>query len=107
MKRLLIAGALAFAAVGQALAADLPEPMPPPPRATAAYTPIVVPVYNWGGIYFGINGGFGFGNSQWTNAAVFVPASTGNFTLSSGVVGGTIGANFQTDAFVFGIEGDF
>jgi len=107
MKRLLIAGALAFAALGQALAADFPEPAPPPPRAPAAYVPTVVPVYNWGGIYLGLNGGFGFGNSQWTNAAVFVPTSTGNFTLSSGVLGGTIGANFQTDAFVFGVEGDF
>jgi len=107
MKRLLIAGALAFAAVGQALAADLPESAPPP-QAPAAYVPTVVPVYNWGGIYFGINGGYGFGNSQWSDPANFSGlASTGTFSLSGGVVGGTLGANFQTDAFVFGIEGDF
>jgi len=107
MKRLLIAGALAFAAVGQALAADLPEPAPPPPRAPAAYIPTVMPVYNWGGVYFGINGGYGFGNSQWSDPNNIFSASTGTFSLSGGVVGGTLGANFQTDAFVFGIEGDF
>ena len=38
MKRMLIAGALALAA-GHALAADLPPPITPPPRAPAAYVP--------------------------------------------------------------------
>ena len=66
MKRMLIAGALAFVAGGQALAADLPPPMAPPPRAPATYVPAPVPFYNWGGIYFGLNGGYGFGYSNWT-----------------------------------------
>jgi outer membrane immunogenic protein len=104
MKRLLIAGALAFAAAGQALAADLPQPAPPPPQAPAAYIPTVAPVYNWGGIYFGGNGGYGFGNSQWTNTVL---GSTNTFGVTGFLVGGTVGANFQTDALVFGIEGDF
>ena len=104
MKRLLIAGALAFAAAGQALAADLPQPAPPPPQAPAAYIPTVAPVYNWGGIYFGANGGYGFGNSKQTSAA---GTTTGTFGVTGFMTGGTIGANFQTDAFVFGIEGDF
>ena len=65
MTRLLIAGALAFAAVGQAFAADLPQPMPPPPpQAPATYVPTVAPVYNWGGIYYGVNGGYGIGSSE-------------------------------------------
>jgi outer membrane immunogenic protein len=104
MKRLLIAGALAFAAAGQALAADLPQPAPPPPQAPAAYIPTVAPVYNWGGIYFGGNGGYGFGTSKWTTAA---GGATNDFSVTGFLVGGTVGANFQTDAFVFGIEGDF
>ena len=67
MKRLLMAGALAFAvAAGQALAADLPQPAPPP-QAPVAYVPTVAPVYNWGGIYFGANGGYGFGSSEWSD----------------------------------------
>ncbi|MFZ0610138.1 MAG: outer membrane protein [Xanthobacteraceae bacterium] len=104
MKRWLIAGALAFAASGQALAADLPQAGPPPPQAPVAYIPTVAPVYNWGGIYFGVNGGYGFGSSQQSDAA---GTSTGTFNTSGFLVGGTIGANFQTDAFVFGVEGDF
>ena len=48
MKRILIASAVAFAAGGQAFAADLPPPMAPPPRAPAMYVP-VVPLYNWTG----------------------------------------------------------
>jgi outer membrane immunogenic protein len=107
MKRLLIAGALAFAAVGQALAADLPEPAPPPPRAPAMYVPTTVPVYNWGGIYYGINAGYGFGTTDWTDAANPSLSSTGSFNMSGFVVGPTIGFNYQVDAFVLGAEGDY
>jgi outer membrane immunogenic protein len=107
MTRLLIAAALAFAAAAPAFAADLPEPAPPPPRAPAAYMPVVAPVYNWGGIYYGINGGYGFGKSEWTNAANPVASSTGTFNISGYAAGATLGANIQADAFVFGIEGDF
>ena len=62
MKRILIAGAFALAVGGPALAADLPQPMPPP-RAPATYVPTTVPYYNWGGIYIGVNAGYGFGLS--------------------------------------------
>jgi outer membrane immunogenic protein len=106
MKRLMLAGALAFAAAGQALAADLPQA--PAPQAPVAYVPTVAPVYNWGGIYWGINGGYGFGNSEWTDPAnPSTLSSTGTFNVSGFLAGGTLGANFQTDAWVFGIDGDF
>ena len=60
MKRILIASAVAFAAGGQALAADLPPPpMAPPPRAPAMYVP-VAPVYIWSGFYIGGNLGAGW-----------------------------------------------
>jgi outer membrane immunogenic protein len=106
MKRFLILAALLaiVAGGGPALAADLPQPGPPPPQAPVAYIPTVAPVYNWGGIYFGVNGGYGLGKSSWNIPGV---GTTADFNTSGGLVGGTIGANFQTDAFVFGIEGDF
>jgi len=67
MKQMLFAGAMMLAATGSTLAADLPPSMPPPPpRAPAAYIPVAPPMYNWGGIYIGLNGGYGFGKSTWT-----------------------------------------
>jgi outer membrane immunogenic protein len=105
MKRMLFAGAVLLAATGSTLAADLPPSMPPPPpRAPAAYVPVAPPMYNWGGIYIGLNGGYGFGSSDWSSAAT--ASSTGNFNVQGAVAGGTFGANFQTGQFVFGIEGD-
>ena len=60
MKRLFITALLSIAAAGSAAAADLPQPAPV--QAPAVYVPTVAPVYNWGGIYVGINGGWGWGN---------------------------------------------
>jgi hypothetical protein len=50
MKRLAFAVTAMSIAGGSALAADLPPPMAPPPRAPAMYVP-VAPVYNWTGFY--------------------------------------------------------
>ncbi len=102
MKRILVTVILSVVTGGVAVAADLPAP--PPPRAPAAYVPTVVPVYNWGGVYFGVNGGWGFGQSDWTTPA---GASTGNFNISGGLVGATLGAQWQSDIWVGGVEGDF
>jgi outer membrane immunogenic protein len=119
MKRILIAGALALAAGGQALAADLPQPGPPP-RGPATYVPVPVPVFTWTGIYIGVNGGYAFGDSNWTSPAgtAFVGpptfgapcttnCSTGNFSTDGFLVGGTIGGNYQWGQFVLGVEGDW
>src|ERR1700722_8747732 len=112
MRRILIAATLGFVGLvpgvfGQAFAADLPEPGALPPRAPATYVPTVAPIYNWSGIYFGVNGGYGFGNSTWTDPNNLSGlGSTGNFSLSGYAVGGTVGANYQVDAFVIGAEGD-
>ena len=67
MKRILIASALALAAGGQALAADLPPP-PPAPRAPATYVP-VAPYYNWTGFYIGGNLGVGFTSGSLSDTA--------------------------------------
>jgi outer membrane immunogenic protein len=86
---------------GAALAADLP---PAPPRAPAAYAPPVLPVYNWTGFYIGGNLG-----GAWTHANV--SDSQGNSWSNSqqGVFagGGQVGANYQINWFVAGIEADF
>ncbi len=99
MKRLIITALVSIAAAGHAMAADLPQPAPPPPQAPAVY---VAPVYNWAGVYIGLNGGWGFGKSQWT-----VGTLTSSPSNNGGVIGGTLGVNFQSGAFVFGAEGDF
>jgi outer membrane immunogenic protein len=101
MKRVLIAAVAALGAVAQAAAADLPQPALPPAQAPVAYIP-VAPVYNWGGVYYGINGGYGIGKSEWSSTG----GSTGNFKTDGFAVGATIGANYQVDALVFGIEAD-
>ena len=46
-----------------------------PTKAPAYFAP-----YNWSGFYIGINGGGGWGNSDWTNAL----GSTGSFDISGG-----------------------
>lgn len=33
------------------------------PPAAPAFVP-VIPIYNWAGVYVGVNGGFGFGQSD-------------------------------------------
>jgi outer membrane immunogenic protein len=102
MKRISIAVMVLIVAAGRGLAADLPEPPPPPPEPPVAYIPTAVPVYNWGGVYFGLNGGYGLGSSDWTGGAL----PSGNFNTSGFIVGGTAGVNLQFEQFVFGLEAD-
>jgi outer membrane immunogenic protein len=94
MKRFVIAcvGLLAFAA-GTAVAADLPPRYPAPYRV-----PVYSPVFNWTGFYLGINGGGGWGRSQWDGID--------KFDVSGGLIGGTIGYNWQWGQAVVGVEGD-
>ena len=72
-----------------------------------------MPVYNRSGVYLGINGGYGFGSSKWTdpqNPSSLTSGgstSSGSFNTNGGLVGGTLGVNFQTGGFVFGVEGDW
>jgi outer membrane immunogenic protein len=90
MKRILIASAVALAAGGQALAADLPPP-PPMPRAPATYIP-VAPPYNWTGFYIGGNLGAGFtsGSFSDTLGATFTNSSNTTF-----LGGGQVGVNYE------------
>jgi outer membrane immunogenic protein len=107
MNRILVTAFFSIAAASSALAADLPQPAPPP-QAPAVYIPTVAPVYNWGGIYVGINGGWGFGKANWdAGVAGAFTGLAGSTNDNGGVVGGTVGFNLQWDAFVVGLEGDW
>jgi outer membrane immunogenic protein len=102
MKRILIVGALAFATVAPALAADLPPPMAPPPRAPAAYIP-APPPFSWTGFYVGINAGGALGSSSWTGAAA---GPVSSFSMDGAMAGVQLGGNYQFGQFVLGAEGD-
>jgi outer membrane immunogenic protein len=103
MHRIATAILISIFAASSALAADLELPKSPP-SAPSGYFPAVSPV-NWSGIYVGVNGGYAFGNSNWSNAGV----STGNFNTQGALVGGTLGINYTTglSGFLVGLEGDF
>jgi outer membrane immunogenic protein len=87
-------GAFAFSAA--ALAADMPVKAPPP---------VVVAVYNWTGLYIGIQGGYAWGDTR-HEQQVFA-ADTGDFRIKGGLVGGTVGYNYQVNSIVLGIEADY
>jgi len=103
MRRLLIVAIALMIAASRASAADLPVPAAPP-----AYYPVAT-VYDWGGGYIGINGGYAFGQSEWGSDPLNPSdlSSTGNFNVNGGLIGGTIGVSGQWGAWVFGVEGDF
>jgi outer membrane immunogenic protein len=94
MKRLCLALIGVLALTGTAAAADLARPAPAPYyKAPPAYAP-----YNWTGFYVGINGGGAFGGSNWD--------LNGSRNISGGLVGGTVGYNYQFSQVVLGAEGD-
>ena len=88
MKKFLLASVgLVVFGIASASAADLPRQRAMPAKAPA----YVVSMYNWNGPYIGLSGGYAFGG---TNDA------------DGGLVGGTLGYNYQTGPWVFGLEGD-
>ena len=94
MRRVLLSTiSLVALSAGGALAADIPRPGP------VYRAPVAVQMYNWTGGYIGINGGYGFGNSDILG---FEADPRG------GLVGLTLGYNWQAfgSPWVFGLEGD-
>ncbi len=97
MKKFLLASAGVIAlGVASASAADIPRRQVMPVREPV----IVAQAYNWTGPYAGLYGGYGWGSSSYS-----APLSTGSFNLSGGVVGGTLGYNYQVGQLVYGVEG--
>src|SRR5689334_24093436 len=94
MKRVVFALVALAATTASAAAADLARRGP----YYQAPAPVYAPIFNWTGFYIGVNGGGGFGSSNWD--------STGSRDVSGGVIGGTAGYNFQFGQVVAGIEGD-
>ena len=117
MRRLaLFASAGAVALGGAAFAADLPPQAPPPPAPPS--------LYNWTGVYAGINAG-----GHWRNSTLQFPTTdssgldvgggygvsqafgviptTGASKVSGVIGGGQFGYNYQLNNFVLGVEVDF
>jgi outer membrane immunogenic protein len=98
MKKILTSIVLVISA-GTASAADMPQAAP---YQKAAY---VSPAYNWTGFYIGAMGGYGWSDQvRATVGGLTVSASSND--LKGGFGGGTLGYNWQTGQFVFGIETD-
>jgi outer membrane immunogenic protein len=75
-------------------AADLAVKAPPP-----------VAIYDWTGFYIGVSAGGSLGNSDHIDAATGLSDAAG-YNIKGGMVGGTLGYNWQVSSFVFGLEGD-
>jgi outer membrane immunogenic protein len=89
---------LALSAIA-AQAADMPRTNPAP-----SYKAPVEAPFSWTGFYFGLNGGYAWGRSSWSDP-LFTPGS-GSFNTSGGLLGGQLGYNWQTGSVVLGIETD-
>src|SRR5271166_4619398 len=102
MKTILLASAAALGLLGgSASAADIA----PPPAPTVYVPPApIVPLYSWTGCYVGANVGGLWDKNNWNDSIL---GGYGSNT-ASGVVGGLQGGcNYQADAWVFGIQGDY
>jgi outer membrane immunogenic protein len=98
MNRFIVATTCVAIGSASALAADLPM---------QAYksAPVAAPVYNWTGLYVGVNGGYAMGKQN--PLGLFSnDFEAFNYTLSGGLVGGTVGAQIQSGHVVMGLEGD-
>ena len=97
IKKITAAVIVAFvASAGSSFAADMP--------LKALKAPPLPPVFSWTGFYLGVNGGGAWGRSNHT--ATPINTTTNPFNISGGMVGGTIGYNWQQGPFVFGLEAD-
>ncbi len=76
-----------IALTGSGQAADILPTKSPPSMA-----PAIVPAFCWTGFYVGVNGASGWAGASWSSACPF--------SLSGGLVGGTIGYNYQIGSAV-------
>jgi outer membrane immunogenic protein len=97
MTKMIRTGFAVAALIGASIAAEAAD-LPQPSYKAPAYS---APSYvNWGGFYVGLNGGYGFGKSNWDVPGVS-PSPKG------ALFGATLGYNLQTGTWVWGAEGDF
>jgi outer membrane immunogenic protein len=98
MRKLAFAtGCVLMTAIGlsAALAADIG------PRARQAPREPTYVAYNWTGAYIGLNSGGAWGSSSYA-----APFASNSINTSGGLIGGTLGYNWQAGRAVFGLEGD-
>lgn len=104
MKNLLLAGLAAGAWSSCALAADLGPYNPP--RGEPVYEPIRERgAWNWQGLYFGLNAGYGWGNDNSANYSG-LGGDSGSLSPSGWFGGGQLGYNAQFNWLVLGLEAD-
>jgi outer membrane immunogenic protein len=96
MIRLLFAATMLALGFTSAMAADLPVKAPP----------IVAAEYNWSGIYGGINAGWIEDHYRWryTNPAPATCCAPFSASQDNALIGGHIGAQYQFNHFVLGVE---
>ena len=101
----LTGAAIGLATSQMASAADLGPVKRAPPRAPAVYVPPPPPPFSWTGFYIGGNVG-----AAWTHAEVQDNFTGNSFSNSQQAVfagGGQVGANYQWNWLVVGVEADF
>ena len=104
MKNILLGTIALIALAAPASAADLAAR-----PYTKAPPPMVAPIYDWSGVYLGINGGGGSAHKCWDvinlgGAVVAPPVPIGCHDATGGTAGGQIGYRWQTANWVFGVE---
>jgi outer membrane immunogenic protein len=108
MRKYLLSVALVAALAGPAFAADLPSTKAPPPAPAPVYIP---PAFTWTGFYVGADLGGVWTNlsdSDYWNYGLVTNYYSHHGGNNSGVFGGGhIGANYQINQFVIGVEGSF
>ena len=68
---------------------------------TKAAPPVLAAVYDWTGLYLGVNGGAGWSHNCW---AVDDPIPSGCHNAVGGTAGAQIGYRWQASNWVFGVE---
>ena len=105
MQRFAVVGVGLLSIVGFASAASAADF---PAKVYTKASPVVAPIYNWGGFYIGLNAGGASSHECYTitsvaGAPVF-PNSEGCHNATGAVVGGQIGYRWQVTNWVFGLE---
>lgn len=105
MKKILLGtvALIALSAIAPASAADLAA------RPYAKAAPMIAAIYDWSGLYIGLNGGGGWAHKCWTNTSTAGGPTIPNFAegchdASGAVAGGQLGYRWQSANWVFGVE---
>jgi outer membrane immunogenic protein len=101
---LLGAAAVVLTASQVASAADLGPVRTAPPQAPVAYIPPPPPPFSWTGFYIGGNAGVAWTEGDVTDS---FGNSFGNSQRAVFAGGGQVGANYQINWLVLGVEADF